>query len=188
MKTLLSAAGLALALVSNVQAAPWQFDTTPTAYISIPLGAKTHSQAVPSYGLALGQPQQAMPMAGAAPLVSASRPPMLDLRFRDRTLHSLSLNGVNTLARRTVYGADGSAEMEINWEYVGAAVLIGGVAVFLAVDAANDSDDDNNDSPFSGSGSGSGSSLALGSAIGTALSAAIANRVRQAILGRLTNP
>lgn len=97
---LAATAALLFTVVPNLQAGELLAEPVPAAYVAVSFGGS--AKATPSYGLQLARFQNDAQQGGM--LFDAKRPAYLDVKFSNRELSGLSLNGTDMVALAKLHG------------------------------------------------------------------------------------
>lgn len=174
--TLLSSALLLSIPVYDAAAFDTTYHSVGLVYAEVPFGPTTSKLAGPAFGLRYGQFEYSSDPIGAGVKGFMSRPAVVDLKFNQKGLQKLHLNGMNTLDWTTRFNAFGVAETvaAVSW----AKVAMGAAAVAAA--AAASGGGSSSGSTSSTSGSTSGTSTGTGTGTGTTSKNCSASKVKKA--------
>ncbi len=134
-------------------------------YAEIPFGPTTSKLAGPAFGLRYGQFEYSSDPIGAGVKGFLSRPAVVDLKFNQKGLQKLHLNGMNTLDWTTRFNVFGVAETvaAVSW----AKVAMGAAAVAAAAAAAGGTGSGGSTSSTSNSTGGTGTGTTSGTGTGS---------------------
>lgn len=138
------ASAVVLASASLVVADAMSTETVPMLSVNIPLDGVTAAQRTPVYSASLLRAGEGVDGRRTS-LLDTSRPPILDLNFKQGGVESLNLQGVTLLKRVVTYNADGSASEGMampeltpaQWAMIG----LGVAGVLCVTDVICDDDD-----------------------------------------------
>ncbi len=117
-----------LSVIPQIGAA--EGEMVPFGYLKMPFGGSSVAKQETTYGFSLAQTNSS---SSGVNLFDNSRPPLLNLQFKEDELDAVKLNGLNVLEKQVRYNADGTTTTtnNINWGYVGYGALTLGVIGYL---------------------------------------------------------